>query len=329
MKQASFFIICILLSTNVRGQEIPDEYFELVRKADSFYRAKDFKNSALTYSEAFKINNWQGSIDDQYNAACSWALADYPDSAFYYLERLAHQPKYTQYEHILRDTDLKTLHADSSRWIPFVEMVKQNKTSAEARLNKPLAAQLDSILKNDQKYRQELGEIEAKYGRNSPEVRAQWEKINEKDSLNLLQVRHILDTYGWLGSDIVGGRGRTALFMVIQHADLTTQLKYLPMIKEAVKKGDASPSSVALLEDRVALDQGKRQIYGSQIRLDPETDTCYVRPLEDPANVDKRRARVGLQPLAEYVVRWNIKWDAEQYQKDLPALEAREKELKR
>jgi hypothetical protein len=56
-----------------------------------------------------------------------------------------------------------------------------------------------------------------------------------------------------------------------------------------------------------------------------ETSPYYVLPLEDPDNVDKRRAEVGLQPLAEYVAYWQIKWDVEQYKKDFPKIEAKEK----
>ena len=97
------------------------------------------------------------------------------------------------------------------------------------------------------------------------------------------------------------------------------------MMRDAVKNGKVNGSSLALLEDRVALRQGKKQIYGSQIARDPETQTHYVLPLDDPDNVDKRRAEVGLEPLANYVIRWQIKWDIEQYKKDLPAIEAKEK----
>jgi hypothetical protein len=128
-----------------------------------------------------------------------------------------------------------------------------------------------------------------------------------------------------VGADVVGRQGNTTLFLVIQHSDQATQEKYLPMMREAVKNGKAQGSDLALLEDRVALGQGKRQIYGSQIGRDPETQIYYVSPLEDPNNVDKRRAEVGLGPLAEYVNYWQMKWDVEQYKKDLPKLEEKMK----
>lgn len=148
-------------------------------------------------------------------------------------------------------------------------------------------------------------------------MRELWKTIRAKDATNLIKVQSILDKHSWLGSDSVGKQGNTTLFLVIQHADQATQEKYLPMMREAVKNGKAQSSNLALLEDRVALGQGKRQIYGSQIGQNPETQTYFVLPLEDPENVDKRRSEVGLGPISKYISQWQLKWDPIQYKKDL------------
>lgn len=324
MKKATLIFAFFLTTTLTIGQNIPQEYFDLVKKADSLYNAKDFRNSANKYSDAFKANGWKGFPNDRYNAACSWALTAVPDSAFFQLDRIATKSNYTNYEHITTDPDLNSLHNDN-RWKPLLEKIKQNKDKAEANLNKPLVAILDSIYVEDQSYRKQIDGIEKKYGWESKEMKDHWKIINEKDSINLITVKSILDKYGWLGADVVGGKGNSTLFLVIQHSDQATQEKYLPMMREAVKNGKAQGSSLALLEDRVALGQGKRQIYGSQIGRDPKTQIYYVSPLEDPENVDRRRAEVGLGPLSEYVSRWQIKWNVEQYKKDLPKLEEKTK----
>jgi hypothetical protein len=207
----------------------------------------------------------------------------------------------------------------------LLEIIKQNKEKAEVNLNKPLVSELDSIYTEDQKYRLQIEEIEKKYGWESNEMKAHWKMINEKDSINLIKIKLLLDKYGWLGTDVIGEQGNSTLFLVIQHSDIATQEKYLPMMREAVKNGKAKGSALALLEDRVALRQGKRQIYVSKIGRENDTKLYYVSPLDDPDNVDKRRAEVGLQPLADYVNYWQIKWDVEQYKKDLPTIEAKEK----
>ena len=320
MKKSYFIFILLFITYCSFSQGLPAAYSSNVRIADSLYNAGDYLNSGKTYSNAFEANGWKGLSNHRYNAACSWALAGVTDSAFFQLERIARKANYTNYGHITTDTDLNSLHSDT-RWQPLLDLILQNKEKAEVNLNKPLAAKLDSIYFEDQKYRQQIDEIEKKYGWESKEMQDHWKIIHEKDSVNLVKVKAILDQYGWLGPDVVGGQGNTTLFLVIQHADKETQINYLPMMREAVKSGKAQGSSLALLEDRVALGLGKKQIYGSQIGRDETTNLYYVSPLEDPDNVDKRRAEVGLGPLADYVSRWNIKWDVEQYKRDLPMLE--------
>src|SRR4051812_26872740 len=73
----------------VFAQMPPSEYQVLVKRADSLFKAKDYKNSSLTYSSAFKAFGWKALPSDRYNAARSWTLEGNRDSAFYSLERLA------------------------------------------------------------------------------------------------------------------------------------------------------------------------------------------------------------------------------------------------
>ena len=77
-----------------------------------------------------------------------------------------------------------------------------------------------------------------------------------------------------------------------------------------------------MMEDRVALAEGRRQIYGSQLRQVGGDPRMFVSPLEDPDHVDERRASVGLPPMAEYLKIWNLTWDVEAYKQELPVLEA-------
>ena len=196
---------------------------------------------------------------------------------------------------------------------------------SQVSLGQNLGKQLDSIYVEDQKYRLLLRVIETKYGVNSIEIKDQWKIITEKDSINLLKIKTILDQNGWPSSGVIGKKGSTTIFLVIQHADLLTQEKYLPMMSEAVNRGNASAAQLALLEDRVAIRQGKKQIYGSQIGRDPNTNQYYVLPLDDPDNVNKRRKKVGLEHFEKYLKNWDLKWDVEQYKKDLPSIEEKAK----
>lgn len=312
----SFILLLILAASCTKAQNIPKEYRILVKQADSLYYAKDYKGSALKFNEAFRSFGNKGVLDDRYSAACSWALSDNGDSAFVQLNILINKGKYAGFDQLSTDADLHSLHNDK-RWEPLMETLKANKAAAEAQFDWPLIAQLDSILTKDQSYRRQLSDMEKKFGRNSEEMRKHWRLISYNDSLNLIRVKAVLDQRGWLGPDIVGDQGNSTLFLVIQHSDPLTQRTYLPMMREAVRSGKARGSDLALLEDRVALGLGKKQIYGSQIGTD-EAGGYYVLPLEDPDNVDKRRQEVGLGPLTDYVSNWSIKWDPAKYKKDLP-----------
>jgi hypothetical protein len=69
-----------------------------------------------------------------------------------------------------------------------------------------------------------------------------------------------------------------------------------------VTAGEAAPSELAYLTDRVRCGAGLPQLYGTQMR--EHEGRLIPQLIEDEANVDARRAAVGLEPLAEYVKRF-------------------------
>jgi hypothetical protein len=182
-----------------------------------------------------------------------------------------------------------------------------------------LKSVLDTVWDTDQGYRFKLIDLQKNGKIGSDEYKNLILTIKEADTINLRIVTTIIDKYGWLGSDVIGFKGNQVLFLVIQHADLITQEKYLPIIQRAAKEGKTLLSNLAILEDRVALRQGKRQIYGSQILIDPKTGNKYVQPIEDLENVDKKRSEVGLPTMNEYLQQsFQMKWDTVEYKKNLP-----------
>lgn len=119
------------------------------------------------------------------------------------------------------------------------------------------------------------------------------------DTSNTEFMRVIVRQYGWPTPPLVGRDGTEAAFLLVQHANLAFQKEMLPLVKKAYKSGDLSGQSYALLLDRVLVGQGKRQVYGTQAKL--KGNEFVPDPIEDEANVDKRRAEVGLPPLSEYL----------------------------
>ncbi len=301
-------ILCICffaLSFTANAQGFQIQYYRYIHKADSLYQAKNYKASGMAYSSGFKVAKGKGTSTDRYNAACSWSLANVPDSAFASLEYLVKKLDYRNSNRLFQDMDLMTLFPDK-RWLPLLQRVNGNRIVAEAGYNMPLVKELDTIDRDDQNGRLKLDSVQKKFGINSKELNDLWANINVKDSVNLVKVEKILNLYGWLGPEAVGKAGNMTLFLVIQHADKDTRAKYLPMMREVVKAGNAEPADLALMEDRAALEAGKKQLYGSQIGQDTKTGKYYIDPIEDEPNVNNRRASVGLEPLEYYTQQWGI-----------------------
>ena len=309
MPKFELLISLLLLHFFSTGQSkfIPDEnYSKHSARAYDFYERKDYSKSALSYDSLFKMTNGKGQMADRYNAACSWALAGNIEKAFFYLNKVVIDDKWTHLSHIVSDSDLKTLHPDK-RWQPLIETVKSNKEKAEANLNKPLVALLDTIYHEDQRERGNIDTVEKQFGWQSPQMDSLLRKMMLQDSINLVRVKQIIDDYGWPGPYEVGEQGATTIFLVIQHADSLTQVTYIPKMRDAVKKGTAKPQDLALLEDRILTKQGKEQIYGSQLRR-TEQGKYEFFPIMDETNVNKRRASVGLPPLEEYAKHFGIEY---------------------
>jgi len=308
MTKYLFFISIFLIFLSVRSfaQNAANSYNQFVGQADSLLQLGQYSSAATAYSTAFKSIGWRGYTPDRFNAARAWAMSGVLDSAFFNLFRIAEKANYDDIAQLTSELDLQPLYKDA-RWDSLCIKVKANMPTMPV-----LATELAQINTLDQQYRMMEDEVSSKHGRESKEVRTLWDTIHYHDSINLIRVKQILDTQGWLSEKEVGATGNSTLFLVIQHSNLPVQEQYLPMMRAAVAAGKAKGSYLALLEDRVALGQGKKQIYGSQIVIENATGKYYISPLEDPKNVDKRRAAVGLGPLNEYVSNWDLIWnDAE------------------
>ena len=181
----------------------------------------------------------------------------------------------------------------------FVIVAFANAQDATTRLR----AELENIHELDQRDRENVGGYP--HGTQQDSVIAH---MTLQDSLDLVRVTAIIDSAGWLGEKEIGHKANQALFLVIQHADAKPEIqaKYLPLMRDALKDGDARAYEEAMLEDRVAVNHGRPQIYGSQIGW--KDGKGFVQPMEDEEHVNERRAAVGLEPLEKYAERFGLTW---------------------
>ena len=325
MKKQLLNLMCIFVLTNINAQSNSNSYSELIRAGWKLCLDKNFTESAKIYEKAFKINP-KAPLNDRYNAACINSLANNTDAAYKHLFIAANELKWYDLNHLKNDSDLTSIKNDK-RWNLLISVMQKTKNEIEKHYDKKLVSVLDKIYFDDQSTRSQIRAKEKKYGRDSKEMRAFWQTILKKDSINLIKVSKILDSQGWPSKKKIGTRGASTLFLVIQHANQDTKLKYLSMITKAVEKDELPKRQYAMFYDRLLLGQGKRQVYGTQLAMSKESKKPYVLPLEDVRNVDKRRANMGLNSMQENLNRWDLTWNVEAYLKQLPKIEAKEKEL--
>jgi Family of unknown function (DUF6624) len=113
----------------------------------------------------------------------------------------------------------------------------------------------------------------------------------------------------WPGWRLVGRDGAEAAWLIAQWAidDVGLQRRCLGLLEIAVACDDADPVHLAYLADRVRMNDGRDQLYGSQFVLD-DAGGLELWPVDDPDAVDRRRARLGLPPLAEHAAAMAAEW---------------------
>jgi hypothetical protein len=121
---------------------------------------------------------------------------------------------------------------------------------------------------------------------------------------NFPLVEKILHTYSYPTYSLVGQASGQHYFLLVQHSDfnLPFQQRALKLMRGAVRRHEASGQQYAYLVDRIALNQGKPQVYGTQVVMSGNTQ---VKPCLAPAKLNERRKAVGLEPIEDYLKKCN------------------------
>ncbi|WP_268123892.1 DUF6624 domain-containing protein [Roseivirga pacifica] len=130
----------------------------------------------------------------------------------------------------------------------------------------------------------------------------------KKDFSNLNKVVNIIEQCGMPTLKTVDSKHIDAIWLVLQHSYLRYMKEYFHYIRTAGKNGDISMSKVAMMKDRILLGEGKKQLYGTQV-MSLADGVWELSPLENPETVNKRRSKMGLGPIQEYLKTWSIDFD--------------------
>ncbi|MBO0934820.1 DUF6624 domain-containing protein [Fibrella aquatilis] len=113
-------------------------------------------------------------------------------------------------------------------------------------LDPTLERELEQIFHADNQPRLHADTLAKQYGYNSPNVQPIYAEMRKADSINLIKIEHIFNKYGYPGRKLVGDKQSITAWLVIQHASLELQEKYLPIMEKAAATGELDKSSFAL-----------------------------------------------------------------------------------
>ncbi|MGV9269206.1 DUF6624 domain-containing protein [Kitasatospora sp. NPDC003701] len=131
---------------------------------------------------------------------------------------------------------------------------------------------------------------------------AAWRRLTARhgDRLGAIMAEH-----GWPAEPLVGAEAARAAWLIAQHADrqLDVQRRAVELMAAAVADGAASARDLAFLADRLAVNEGREQRYGTQIGAVAD-GRPVPWPCEEPERLDERRAAVGIEPFDAYTARF-------------------------
>ena len=297
MRALLSLVLTIAVSTRAASQTL-DSTLALINAAEA---AGDFVRAAHLYEKIYGLTGRDPSA--LAGAAASAGRSRNDSLAISYFRRAIREgylnPVFLAF--VERDSSLTRMR-DNAEWMSVLADGRRR----AAALDHSLHDELDSLLTRDQRNRQSISDVMTRYGRNSPQGDSAARAMNAADAPLLARLREIIATKGWPGRTLVGDDGAHAAWLIVQHAPPDVQRELLPRIRTAIRAGEGRLGDLALLEDRVLVANGRPQLYGSQLRFSPTGGPSTLEPLADDACVDKRRAEMGLEPLADYLRRMGV-----------------------
>lgn len=284
-----------------------------ISSGDSLKKQGLLMPALMKYGEAMAQNP---SREISYRIASTTALmctSTMRDTAFYFLNFAL------QYDSTLvplYNPDFLSLINDS-RWETIEDsQFRKYEAKNETIRNKPFARALFRMIIKDQGFMY-VGNIERRhYLENRGYFRTPaifpvlaMEEKNMKE--NQKQLLELLEKYGWPTTSEVTEYAAAGAALIINHATYELRSKYFPLLEEAFQKGEAQPLRYAKMKDRLLVEEGKEQVYGTQVRFEGRSKKPY--PIIKPEQVDRRRAKIGLGPLRPYLKeKFDIDWQVPQ-----------------
>ncbi len=159
-------------------------------------------------------------------------------------------------------------------------------------------------------YRSKTSQIYMEQGWNSKEMADNEVLMRESDATNYQEAKALFNNYGLPVNSLVGEELAHKYWLIVLNCndDSWFQTGVLKAMYLAMEENDISTSDYAFLADRIRINRGKTQIYGTQIKYNEKASSYEPYEIRDEKNVDQRRVLMGLAPIKKYMQEVNQKY---------------------
>lgn len=171
-----------------------------------------------------------------------------------------------------------------------------------------VAKQIDLMIEHDQSVaKRHIDLMNQNIKSDAPEMKNlmdEWKTVGDADKILL---KTLFKENGFLGYSEVGEQSSHNFLQMVQRMDSDSifQQEVLVVMKKQIEKINASPIEFAYLTDRVNLNQGKPQVYGTQLKINAKGTSYEPKMVIDPESINKRRAEIGLGTIEEAILIMN------------------------
>lgn len=290
-------LFSFILLNEADAQSIEWDYFYKKKKIDSLLKLNSYDKAHALLKE--NINFKSSTARDLYKLGiCYFELNKYKKANKYFNQSLNKGLLFRDSSQIQNDSFLIQNH--HRRVVAKFEKKAYQKIAVKTKLNQIL---LDSLLlkrNEDQKYR-----IISKINF----AKSKADSLNnlrlETDKLNQYWLKSIILKYGWPGRDKVGYDGDNAAWLIVQHADnnINFQKEMLVVLQEQITAGTTSSSNVAYLIDRILVNEGNKQIFGTQFdtNITPNSIELNIKLVQNYFLLNTLRSYYGLPSIETYI----------------------------
>jgi hypothetical protein len=189
---------------------------------------------------------------------------------------------------------------------PMVLSAQQKEVSDNDNLedlNPQLMEKISELTEGYNKYRSKATLIYNEYGYDSKQMLENEQLMAQTDEENRIAAKAIFEEYGFPSFKLVGKEKSHEYWIIVLNcdADVDFQLAVLKVMDKLIQKDDADANDYAYLSDRVRINLGMKQVYGTQLRFNETSQSYEPYELNMPEEVDQRRAELKLITLANYI----------------------------